>query len=211
MHYGIVGLSTAHANGHIVSQPILPARFVQPNPLQEHQLLADLVVLDFDGTETADAVLHKLRALKKQELIDLSDACVVVHPEDGDVQIKQSVNLTRLGLSSGLTAGGLVGMLAGFLVLNPLAGLALGGMAGAAAGAISGSLTDYGINDDFIKQLGATLKPGTSALFLLVIKASPEKVIAEIEQYNPRVLQTSLSQEQEDNLRTMLAQQESTE
>ncbi|MEM7075166.1 MAG: DUF1269 domain-containing protein [Pseudomonadota bacterium] len=167
--------------------------------------MADLVVLGFDGQDTADAVLTKLLALKKQELIDLLDACIVVHPEDGDIQIKQSVNLTRLGLSTGLTTGGLVGMLAGFLVLNPLAGLALGGLAGAAMGALSGSLSDYGINDEFIKELGETIKPGNSALFLLIAKVTPDKVVAEIEDHNPKILQTSLTQEQEDGLRELIA------
>ena len=58
--------------------------------------MADLVVLDFDGSETADTVLTKLRALKKQELIDLLDACIVVRSEDGETQVKQSVNLAAL-------------------------------------------------------------------------------------------------------------------
>jgi uncharacterized membrane protein len=169
--------------------------------------MADLVVLDFDGVETADKMLIKLRALKKQELIDLLDAVVVVHPEEGDVQIKQSVNLTALGATSGLSTGALVGALAGLLVLNPLAGMAVGGMAGAAMGALGGSLSDYGINDSFIKDLGQTIKPGTSALFLLVAKATPDKVIAETKEFSPRVLKTSLSQEQEDRLREAIAAQ----
>lgn len=169
--------------------------------------MADLVVLDFDGVETADAMLTKLRALKKQELIDLLDAAVVVRPENGDVQIKQSVNLTALGASSGLSTGALVGALAGLLVLNPLAGMAVGGMAGAAMGALSGSLSDYGINDSFIKELGATIKPGTSALFLLVASATQDKVVAETAEFSPRVLKTSLSQEQEDELREAIAAQ----
>lgn len=169
--------------------------------------MADLVVLDFDGVETADAMLTKLRALKKQELIDLLDAVVVVRPEEGEVQIKQSVNLTALGASSGLSTGALIGALAGLLVLNPLAGLAVGGMAGAAMGALGGSMSDYGINDGFIKELGQTIKPGTSALFLLVAKATPDKVIAETKAFAPRVLKTSLSQEQEDRLREAIAAQ----
>ena len=167
--------------------------------------MADLVVLDFDGTETADAMLTKLRALKKQELIDLLDAVVVVNPEEGDIQIKQSVNLTALGASSGLTTGALVGTLAGLLLLNPLAGFALGGAAGAAMGALSGRLSDYGIDDEFIRELGQTIKPGTSALFPLVAKATPDKVIAETEEFRPRILKTSLSQEQESELRKALA------
>jgi uncharacterized membrane protein len=173
--------------------------------ISEDYIMADLVVLDFDGTETADAVLTKLRALKKQELIDLLDACVVVHPREGDIQIKQSVNMTALGASSGLGTGALVGTLAGLLMLNPLAGFALGGLAGVAMGALSGRLSDFGINDDFIRELGQTIQPGTSALFLLVAKATPDKVIAEIEEFQPRILKTSLSQAQETALREALA------
>lgn len=167
--------------------------------------MADLVVLDFNGVDTADAMLTKLRALKKQELIDLLDACVVVRPEEGDVQIKQSVNMTALGASSGLGTGALVGTLAGLLMLNPLAGLTIGGLAGAAMGALNGRMSDFGINDDFIRELGQTIQPGTSALFLLVAKATPDKVIAETREFNPRVLKTSLSKEQEEGLRDAIS------
>lgn len=167
--------------------------------------MADLVVLDFDGTDTADIVLGKLRELRKEHLIDMLDAVVVIRPEEGDIQIKQSVNLTAIGASSGLSTGALVGTLAGLLVLNPMAGFAIGGMAGAAMGALSGRLSDYGINDQFIKDLGETIKPGTSALFVHVAKATTDKVVAEIKQYEPRILKTSLSNEQEDKLRALLA------
>lgn len=167
--------------------------------------MADLVVLDFDGTETADAMLTRLRSLRKQELIDLLDAVVVVHPEEGDIQIKQSVNMTALGATSGLSTGAFIGTLAGLLMLNPLAGFALGGAAGAAMGALGGRMSDFGIDDGFIRELGETITPGTSALFLLVAKATPDKVIAETREFNPRILRTSLSKEQEDNLRDLIA------
>ena len=114
--------------------------------------MSDLVVLDFDGVGTADEVLTKLRSLQKEHLIDLEDACVVVHTEAGKVQVKQAVNLTTLGAASGASTGMLIGALAGLLLLNPLAGMAAGGLAGAGFGALSGSLADYGINDEFIKK-----------------------------------------------------------
>lgn len=167
--------------------------------------MADLVVLDFDGTETADIVLGKLRQLRKEHLIDMLDAVVVIRPETGDIQIKQSVNLTAIGAGSGLSTGALIGTLAGLLVLNPLAGFAIGGIAGAAMGAVSGRLSDFGIDDQFIERLGQTIKPGTSALFVLVAKATTDKVVSEIRQYEPRILKTSLTQDQEDRLRAMFA------
>ena len=85
-------------------------------------------------------------------------------------------------------------------MLNPLAGMAAGGLAGAGFGALSGKLADYGINDQFIKDLGKTIPKGSSALFLLIKRSTPDKVLPEIEPYRPRVLKTSLSKEQEDNL-----------
>jgi uncharacterized membrane protein len=169
--------------------------------------MSDLVVLDFDGEGTADEVLTRLRALQKEYLIDLEDACVVVHTDAGKIQVKQAVNLTQLGFSSGATTGMLIGALAGLLVLNPLAGMAAGGLAGAGMGALSGKLADYGINDQFIKDLGKTIPPRSSALFLLIKRSTPDKVLPEIEPYRPRVLRTSLSQEQEDKLRAALSAQ----
>lgn len=167
--------------------------------------MSDLVVLDFDGVATADEVLTRLRGLQKEHLIDLEDACVVVHTDAGKIQIKQAVNLTQLGFTSGAGTGMLIGALAGLLVLNPLAGMAAGGLAGAGFGALSGKMADYGINDQFIKDLGKTIPKGSSALFLLIKRSTPDKVLPEIEPYRPRILKTSLSKEQEDKLRTALS------
>jgi uncharacterized membrane protein len=166
--------------------------------------MSDLVVLDFDGVGTADEVLTKLRGMQKEHLIDLEDACVVVHTQAGKVQVKQAVNLTRVGAASGASTSMLIGALAGLLVLNPLAGMAVGGIAGAGFGALSGRMADYGINDEFIKSLGNTIPKDSSALFLLIKSSTPDKVLPEIEPFKPRVLKTSLSNEQEDKLRSAL-------
>jgi uncharacterized membrane protein len=122
--------------------------------------------IDFDGIHTADEVLNKLRALQKDYLIDLEDACVVERDQGGKVHIKQAVNLTKVGAAAGGIRGALFGTLIGFLFLNPLAGMALGAMAGAGAGAVTGSLADYGIRDDFVRKLGETIPAGSSALSL---------------------------------------------
>ena len=89
-------------------------------------------------------------------------------------------------------SGALWGTLVGTLSLNPLAG--------AGAGALSGSLADYGINDDFVRQLGQTIPHGSSALFILVKSVTLDKVLPEIEPYKPRVLRTSLTTEAEAKL-----------
>ena len=167
--------------------------------------MSDLVVLGFDGVGAADDVLTKLRALQKEHLIDLEDACIVVRDDKGKVHVKQAINLTAIGAASGMTTGMLVGAIAGLLFLNPLAGMAMGGIAGAGFGALSGSLSDYGINDEFIKDLGDTLSNETSALFVLIKSSTADKVIPEIESFHPKVLKTSLSNEQEEKLKAALA------
>lgn len=167
--------------------------------------MSDLVVLGFDGVGAADDVLTKLRALQKEHLIDLEDACIVVRDDKGKVHLKQAINLTAIGAASGMTTGMLVGAIAGLLILNPLAGMAMGGIAGAGFGALSGSLSDYGINDEFIKDLGDSLSNETSALFVLIKSSTADKVIPEIESFHPKVLKTSLSNEQEEKLKAALA------
>ena len=167
--------------------------------------MSNLIVLDFDGIHTADEVLNKLRSLQKEQLIDLEDACVVELDKDGKVYIKQAVNMTALGAARGGSMGALWGTLVGLLFLNPLAGMVIGAAAGAGTGAWSGSLTDYGINDDFIKKLSATIPVDSSALFVLVRNVTEDKVIAEIESYKPRVLKTSLSNEDEARLKAALS------
>jgi uncharacterized membrane protein len=103
--------------------------------------MSDLIVVGFDSPEDADKVLLKLSSLKKEYLIDLEDAVVVVRDAEGKVHLKQSLNLTAVGAASGLFSGSLWGGLVGLLFLNPLAGFAIGGAIGAGAGALSGSLT----------------------------------------------------------------------
>jgi uncharacterized membrane protein len=97
------------------------------------------------------------------------------------------------------------GSLVGLLFLNPLAGMAVGGLIGAGSGALSGSLVDYGIDDNFIRQIADTLQPNTSALFVLVRKVQPEKVLAELSQFRGRVLRSSLAPEQEARLQSALS------
>jgi uncharacterized membrane protein len=167
--------------------------------------MSNLVVLGFDGFHTADEVLNKLRALQKEYLIDLEDACVVERDANGKVFINQAVNLTAVGAAAGGSRGALWGTLVGLLFLNPLAGMAVGAVTGAGIGALSGSLSDYGIRDDFVKKLAETIPPGSSALFILFRSVTEDKVLAEIEPYKPRVLKTSLSNESEQRLKTVLS------
>lgn len=166
--------------------------------------MAELVIVGFETPTEADRVLTELARLQREYLIDLEDAVVAIRGDDGKLQLKQSINLVGAGAASGGLWGGLWGTFVGLLFLNPLVGLIGGGVLGAGAGALSGSMADYGINDDFIRQIGETIEPGTSALFLLVRKAQPEKVQAALAEYKGRLIRTSLSPEQEEKLRAAI-------
>ncbi|EJJ25012.1 DUF1269 domain-containing protein [Rhizobium sp. CF142] len=167
--------------------------------------MSEFVVLGFDTADKADAVLNRLVQLEKEYLVDLEDAVIAVRDSAGKVRLKQSVNLTAAGAASGGLSGALWGTLVGLLFLNPLAGMVLGGAFGAGSGALAGSMTDYGIDDDLIKKLADTIPINSSALFLLLRKVQPEKVLAEFKGEHATILRSSLSPEQEEQLRKALA------
>ena len=158
--------------------------------------MSTLVVIEYDDQFKAEEVRLSLMKLQKEYLIDLEDAVVAVKDQKGKVRLHQAVNLTAAGALS----GGFWGALIGLIFLNPLLGMAMG----AAAGAVSGALRDIGINDNFMKQLAANMKPGSSTLFVLVRKATPDKVLDEIRGTGGKVLQTSLSHEDEAKLQAAL-------
>jgi uncharacterized membrane protein len=166
--------------------------------------MSDLVVVSYKGEETADQVLNKLQQMQKEHLIDLEDACVVVHDKKGKVHVKQAVDLVKIGALSGAAWGGLFGTLVGLLLLNPLVGLATGMAIGASTGALSGALTDYGIDDDFMRSMGETIEAGSSALFILVRRVNFDKVLPELKPFGGKVLKTSLTNDQDERLRQAL-------
>jgi uncharacterized membrane protein len=159
--------------------------------------MSTLVVVGYDDPFKAEEVHLKLRRMQRDYLIDLEDAVFAVKDKNGKVKLHQAVNMTAAGALS----GGFWGSLIGLIFLNPLLGMAVG----AAAGAISGALTDVGINDAFMKELGATLKPNSSVLFVLVRKATPDKVLEELVGTGGKILKSSLSHENEAKLQAALS------
>jgi uncharacterized membrane protein len=155
--------------------------------------MSELFVLAFETETGASEMLDTIERLQKQELITLEDAAVVVRPKDGKPKVKQAQSL----VGAGALGGAFWGMLIGLLFFAPWLGL----IVGTAGGAIGGKLTDVGIDDKFIKEVGDTIEPGHSALFLLVIEATRDKVLPELAKYNATVLQTSLSEEDDAKLR----------
>ena len=161
--------------------------------------MSDLIVIGFSDEFKADEVLLDLRKLEREYLIDLEDAAIVVRKKDGRVQIKQTQEL----VTAGALSGGFWGLLMGLMFFEPLLGIL-----GAAVGALSGALTDIGIDDNFIQELGNTIEPGTSAIFVLVRKSTPDKVLDDLSKFEGKVLRTSLSHEDEAQLQAVLTKTE---
>jgi uncharacterized membrane protein len=159
--------------------------------------MSDLVAIIYPSEAKAEEVRQRLFDLQKEYLIKFSDAVIAVKTEAGSVKLNQLVNTTAVGAAS----GSFWGLLIGVLFLNPIIGVALG----AASGALGGALTDYGINDDFMKKVAANLQPGNAALFVLIQHMTADKVLREIQDAGGTVLTTSLDDTKEKLLRDALA------
>ena len=159
--------------------------------------MATLVVIGYESEVKAEEVRLALLKMQKEYLIDLIDAVVVVRDAKGKVRLRQLHDLT----TAGAVSGGFWGALIGLIFLNPLFGMAIG----AAAGAISGALTDVGIDNNFMKQLAETLKPGTAALCVLIRQMTVDKVVEEIQKFGGTLIKTNLCHENEAKLREALA------
>jgi uncharacterized membrane protein len=159
--------------------------------------MSDLAAIVYPSEAKAEDVRQRLLQLQKEYLISLSDAVIAVKTDSGDIKLNQLVNTTARGAVSGSFWGLLIGM----LFLNPIVGVALG----AASGALGGALTDFGIDDSFMKGLATNIQPGDAALFVLVKNMTADKVLKEIKEAGGVVLKTSLDDAKEKALRDALA------
>jgi uncharacterized membrane protein len=163
--------------------------------------MATLSVIKFDNPTAADQALNTLQGLQKQQLIEVQDAAVVSWPADAKApKTKQAFSTS----GAGALAGAFWGFLFGLLFFIPIMGLAIG----AAMGAITGALSDYGIDDDFIKKSRDKITPGTSALFLMSANTVIDKVLPELQNLNPELITTNLTAEQEAKLREVFTEHE---
>ena len=161
--------------------------------------MATITVLKFKTPQGAEETLDLVKGLTKQQLINLHDAAIVTWPEGKKKpKTKQLTDLAGVGALD----GAFWGMLFGLIFFVPFFGMAVG----AAMGALSGKFSDYGIDDDFIKSAQAQITEGTSALFILVRKATGDKVLDRLKQkgFKGKVLQTSLTVDKEEELRKVL-------
>jgi uncharacterized membrane protein len=93
------------------------------------------------------------------------------------------------------------GFVFGLLFLVPIAGMAIG----AASGALAGHLSDYGMDDKWIKEVAGSIPPGGSALFVMARTTNQERVLPEMAKFGGTVLRTNLTAEQQQALESALA------
>ncbi len=156
--------------------------------------MATLSVLKFPTADGAQQMEGTLLELQKQHLIEVQDAAIVTWPQ-GKKQ-PQTQQLHELA-GQGALMGAFWGMLFGLIFFVPFFGLAVG----AAMGALSGKFADYGIDDNFIKQMREKVTEGTSALFLLTSGAVQDKVVEAMKGQTFEILSTNLPKEKEEELR----------
>jgi uncharacterized membrane protein len=162
-------------------------------------VVATLTVWKFPTPEGAGAAEKTLVELQKQDLIAIHDAATVSWPAGAKrPKTRQLSSMTGAAALS----GSFWGLLFGLLFFVPLLGMAVG----AAAGALGGSLTDVGIDDDFISSVRARVTPGTSALFVLSSEAVMDEVTAAFAGHHPELIQSNLSDEEEAKLREVFAE-----
>jgi len=163
--------------------------------------MANLIVLKFPTSQGAEDMLQTLQILQKQQLIQIDDGAIVSWP--AGAKSPKTQQLSQGAATGALALGGAFwGMLFGLLFFVPFFGMAVG----AAMGALAGHFAHYGIDENFIKQVRSQVTEGTSALFLLAREAVIDKVSDAVKGKQFEIISTSLSKEQEAELRETFGQ-----
>jgi uncharacterized membrane protein len=149
--------------------------------------MADLIAIGYDDTTTAIQAMEEAERLQSDLIIQADAIAAIIRSEDG--KLKTITNQHAVG--TGTVSGMFWGMLFGLLFFVPFLGMAVG----AGMGALMGKVAKSGIDKQFQEQVREMLQPGTSALFMVVEKVTPDKAIEAMSKYGGTVLKTSLSEE----------------
>lgn len=155
-----------------------------------------IIVFGFDRQFGAEGAMVEIEKMVEEGLLVIEDAVTASCNIGGVVEIKQG--RPKSGKSAKRGAG--VGLLAGMLLGGPILGVAIG----AGIGKIIGSLKDYGLDDKFIGAISASLRPETSALFLLVVEAKVDEIKERLSHLEAQILTTNLPADKEKELRKLV-------
>jgi uncharacterized membrane protein len=159
--------------------------------------MSELIIAGFKGEFAADEVLLDLEKMQQVHKIDLDDAVVAVRKGSGPIKIKHS----NLLVMTDAAMGSLFGM-----VLGGPVGLLVGAVVGAAVGETVKILSHIGISDDFIREVSEVLEPSSSAIFIRVHKHISDNVVDELKKYHGKLLRSSLSIKDEQELLKALSE-----
>ena len=154
-----------------------------------------LIVIAFDHFHDARSALKSLRELEHQGRIRFEDTALVERDPDGTAHVTNEVSGTT---ETAAVAGAIIGGLLTFAF--PPAGIAIG----AALGAVVGASFATGVSGDFVNDVKTTLRPGRSALFLVVKRSDADSLMAVLRSYSGDLVQTTLDSEGEAALREAL-------
>jgi uncharacterized membrane protein len=157
--------------------------------------MSDLIVIGYPDEATAENVWRELINLQNGYLVDLDDAAIIRRDAKGKLHVTTPAHHA---VAWGTLSGLFWGVLLGLLFLFPLAPLV--GVAGGIMGAALGVAGDIGIKDDFKRRVQDLVQPGTSAILVIVRKATPDKFLEALQPYGGTVLQTSLPHDAEQQL-----------
>jgi len=155
-----------------------------------------LIAMGYPDEATAEAAAEEARRLARDLIIEPDAIASIVRDREG----RYHVHTSHHPVGAGATWGMFWGLLFGLLFFIPVFGLAVG----AGLGALMGKVTKTGIDREFQEQVRGMLQPGTSALFLMVEKVTPDKATEAMAKYGGTVLKTSLSKEGEAELQEAL-------
>jgi uncharacterized membrane protein len=158
--------------------------------------MADLIAIGYPDEATADAAADEARRLAQDLIIQPDAIAVIVRDKEGEYHTHTSHHL----VGGGATWGMFWGLLFGLLFFIPVLGMAVG----AGMGALMGKISKSGVDKAFQDQVRGMLQPGTSALFLMVEKVTPDKAVEAMSKYGGTVIKTSLSKEGEQELQDAL-------
>jgi uncharacterized membrane protein len=158
--------------------------------------MATLIAIGYPDEATATVASQEAYRLAA-DLIIQPDAIAVIS-RDAEGKFRVTTNHHEVG--GGATWGMFWGLLFGMLFFIPVLGMAVG----AGLGALTGKLAKGAINRQFQERIRDELKPGTSALFLVVEAVTPDKAVEALSKYGGTVLKSSLPKETEDELQEAL-------
>jgi uncharacterized membrane protein len=158
--------------------------------------MADLIAIGYSDTTTAAVAAEEVARLSADLIIQPDAVAVIVRDQDG----KYHVTTSHHPVGAGATWGMFWGFLFGLLFFVPVFGLAIG----AGLGALMGKVEKAGIDKEFQEQVRGMVKPGTSALFLVVEKVTPDEATDALRRFGGTVLKSSLSKDAEQELQSAL-------